>query len=75
MNEDQQKLYNSVRSLFHNEYLDCTNLAGIIKAMFPENEEDHTSVVLRSLIPILQARAVLGTRVMDIFYELERKDE
>ncbi len=72
MNEDQRKLYDNIRNMFHDEKHDCTNLAKMIPVLFPKTDgEDITTEILDSLVPILEARAELGVRVMEIFYDLE----
>ena len=76
MTEDQQKLYDQIRSMFHDERLQCSNLARMIPLLFPKTEDEEvTAEIMDSLIPILEARAELGTRVMDIFYDLEGGEE
>lgn len=72
MTKDQRKLYDSIRNMFHDEKHDCTNLAKMIPVLFPEGEgDDITTEILNSLVSILEARAELGARIMDIIYDLE----
>ena len=80
MTEDQQTLYDKVREMFHDENLNGINLSKSIAVMFPRAEdgveEDTITTVLNDFVaPCLDARAELGIKIMDIFYQLENGEE
>jgi len=74
MNEEQQKAYNLVRQTCHDEKNDCTNLAMLIRSMFPEGSKDTLTLAIHKVIaPYLDVRGELGQNVMEILYELEKE--
>lgn len=76
LTKDQQQLYSQIKEMFHDENLNSTNLAKMIPLLFPrgitvEEEDVLTEFLNDSMIPVLEAKAELGVRIMDIFYQFE----
>lgn len=76
MNDEQKKAYQLVREACHDEKHTCTNLAMLVRTMFPEdphNPDDTLTLAMNKVIgPYLDVRSDLGQNVMDILYELEK---
>jgi len=72
MNEYQQKCYDEIKAMFHDEQHDCTNLSKMIEIMFPEDDNDLTTFLRECVAPCLDARADLGQRIMQLFYDWEK---